>query len=293
MTLTWLLIGETLGGIRVALELNVLVMNKTKLNINNKVLQINGSGLFSKEEVSVSISKIQQDSGIIFNLDNEKISAVVDNVSHSNRNTVLTKGSKSICLVEHFLAACSLLGIDDIEAVTDKNELIFDDGSAIHWYKLFLDNGFVSSVNEKYDLADTIFLKSGDKEIAAIPHNGFKVSYFMDWEHPALGKLWASWQIGDDVEKLLQARSFATKEENDFFNASDRLLTLEEKNFNKKLYEPLEPVHHKILDIIGDLRLSGINPLEINMHVIGFKSGHSLNVELAKFLSLANLKQTE
>lgn len=265
-------------------------MNKRTLNIN-QTLQIHGSGLFSKEEVSVSINKIKQGSGIVFSLHNEKIPAAVDNVSNSNRNTVLTKGSESICLVEHFLAACSLLSIDDIEVLTDKNELIFDDSSAMHWYKLFQDNRFSKKISEKYNLNETIFVKNGDKEIAAIPHEGFKVSYFMDWDHPALGKLWASWQNGDDVKKLLQARSFATKEENDFFNVSDRLLTLEEKGFNKKLHEPLEPVYHKILDIVGDLRLSGINPLEINMHVIGFKSGHALNIEMAKSLSLTNLEQ--
>ncbi len=259
-------------------------MSKSASNLTNQTLQIHGRGLFSKEEVNISIGKKKEKSGIDFVLNNERIPAHIDNVSCSNRNTVLAKGSETICLVEHFLAACSLLGVDGIEVVTDKNELIFDDGSAMHWHKLFSDSGLVKDVNEKYDLTDTVFIKNGDKEIVAIPHNGFKVSYSMDWNHPALGKLWASWQSGkgDDIKKLLQARSFATKEENDFFNASDRLLTLEKDSFNKKLHEPLEPVHHKILDIIGDLRLSGINPLEINMHVIGFKSGHALNVEMAK-----------
>ena len=106
----------------------------------------------------------------------------------------------------------------------------------------------------------------------------------MDWDHPALGKIWATWEKSYDIEKVLRARTFGRKEENDFFGMSDKLLTLGKSDFNKELYEPLEPVYHKILDIIGDLRLSGVNPLEINMHVIGFKSGHSLNIEMAKIL---------
>ncbi len=258
-------------------------------------IKINGKGLFSKEEVTVSISKAKVNSGIVFAVNKGKkefISARVENVSNATRNTVLTNDTESICLIEHFLAACSLLGVDDVEVITDQNELIIGDGSAVHWQDALLETGLCSDVKEKYDLNETIFIKRDKKQIAAIPHDGFKVSYYMDWEHPALGKLFVSWEPRDGKDKILRARTFGTKEENDYFEVTDRLLTLDENDFNKKLHEPLEPLYHKILDIIGDLRLSGINPLEINMHVIGFKSGHELNVEMAKSLSSANLKQT-
>ena len=255
-----------------------------KTMIENKTLQLHGSGLFSKEEVTVSISKGKKNSGIVFVLNNERIPALVSKVSNSTRNTVLTSGNESICLVEHFLAACSFLNINDIEVETNKNELVFGDGSALHWHNAFLKSDFFSGKEERSELKKTLFIKDKNKTVAAIPYKGFKVSYFMDWNHPALGKLWASWQCDDDLKKVLFARTFGTKEENDFFYMSDKLLTLGKDSFNKKLHEPLEPVYHKILDIVGDLRLCGINPLNINMHVIGFKSGHALNVQLAKEL---------
>ncbi|OGI10603.1 MAG: hypothetical protein A3I68_06855 [Candidatus Melainabacteria bacterium RIFCSPLOWO2_02_FULL_35_15] len=261
----------------------------------NEIIHLNGKGLFSKEEVTVSIGKGKINSGIVFAVNSGKkefIPAKIENVLNAKRNTVLTNGKESICLVEHFLAACSLLGIDDIEITTNQNELILGDGSALHWQNTFLKAGLGSNIKEKYDLKETIFIKKDKKQIAAIPHDGFKVSYYMDWEHSALGKLFASWEPKDGKDKILRARTFGTKEENDYFGVSDRLLTLDKNGFSKNLYEPLEPLCHKILDIIGDLRLSGINPLEVNMHVIGFKSGHELNVELARSLSLANLKQT-
>ena len=261
----------------------------------SKNIQLHGRGLFSKEEVTVSIGKGKINSGIVFAINNGKkefIPARVENVSNATRNTVLTNGKESICLVEHFLAACSLLGMDDIEITTNQNELIIGDGSAIHWKEALLKESICSDVKEKYDLRETIFIKKDKKQIVAIPHEGFKVSYYMDWEHPALGKLFASWEPKDGKDKILRARTFGTKEENDYFRVTDRLLTLDENGFNKKLHEPLEPLYHKILDIIGDLRLSGINPLEVNIHVIGFKSGHELNVEMAKSLSSANLMQT-
>ena len=203
----------------------------------------------------------------------------------------MSNGVETICLVEHFLAACSVLGVNDIEVTTNKNELIFGDGSAIHWFKAFTNTSFVNDVTKKYHLKETLFVKNGEKFITAIPHDCFKVSYFMDYDHPAIGKLFTTWQpnecrgeVTSPLHCLLRARTFGTKEENDFFGTSDWLLTLEKEHFNKQLHEPLEPVYHKILDIIGDLRLCGINPLEINMHVIGIKSGHTLNVEMARGL---------
>ena len=259
-------------------------MKKPTCSKEKEQILVNGKGLFSKEEVTISISKAEKNSGITFILNNERIKADITNVSYANRNTVLTNGKETICLVEHFLAACSVLGIDDIEVITDKNELVFNDGSAIHWYELFNNNALIKTVLGTYELKEAIFVRKDNKEIIALPHHGFKVSYLMDFDHPSLGRLWASWQPSDDPLKVLRARTFARKEENDFFNASDRLLTLTDNGFNKRLHEPLEPVYHKALDIIGDLRLCGINPLKINMHVIGFKSGHSLNIELAKEL---------
>lgn len=243
--------------------------------------------MFSKEEVTVSISKTSGNPGIVFVLNNERIPARVENVSNSNRNTVLSNGKESICLVEHFLAACSLLGVNDIEVTTNKNELVFNDGSAFHWYKALKGSSFMKDISLKYEVRGPIFIKDKGKQIVAIPHDGFKASYYMDWDHPALGKLFASWEPKDGTEKILRARTFATKEENDYFGVSDKLLTLEKDDFNMKLHEPLEPVYHKILDIIGDLRLCGVNPLEINMHVIGFKSGHALNIEMAREIKVS------
>ncbi len=259
-------------------------MNKIENEVNNNSIQVHGKGLFSKEEVTVSIRKSKNANGIIFILKNQKIVADVSNVSNVTRNTTLSTGIESVCLVEHFLAACSLLGVNNIEVETNTNELVFDDGSALHWKKVLTGSNLNQEIVEKYDLKEVLFVKEGNKEIAAIPHNGFKVSYCLDWPHPALGRLFSSWQKSDGVERVLRARTFAPKEENDFFGVSDRLLTLTETGFNKELYEPLEPCYHKILDIIGDLRLCGVNPLEINMHVIGFKSGHALNVQMAREL---------
>ncbi|MBI1858559.1 MAG: UDP-3-O-acyl-N-acetylglucosamine deacetylase [Candidatus Melainabacteria bacterium] len=258
-------------------------MNNLHYKINKQSIQISGLGLFSKEPVVVSIEP-NSTKGITFVVNKESIASSIDLVSHTGRNTVLGNGKESICLVEHFLAACSLMGVDNVLVKSNKNELIFNDGSAIHWKEVLAKGGFQKAITQKHDLKEPIMIKDGDKAIAIVPASKFKVSYFMDFEHPALGKLYASWGSEEDIARVLRARTFGTKIENDFFGVSGRLLTLLDDRFNMELYEPNEPVYHKILDIIGDLRLSGINPLEINMHVFGYKSGHTLNAKLARKL---------
>src|SRR3989338_8788663 len=164
----------TVCGSAVKLELNILSFMSKSINKTNQEIILHGKGLFSKEEVTVSISKGEKKSGIVFVLNNEKIPANVQYVTNATRNTVLSSGSESICLVEHFLAACSLLGVDDIEVKTNKNELIFEDGSALHWQQAFLNSDCCSKASGKYELKETIFLKKDKKQIAAIPHDGFK-----------------------------------------------------------------------------------------------------------------------
>jgi UDP-3-O-acyl-N-acetylglucosamine deacetylase len=43
-----------------------------------------------------------------------------------------------------------------------------------------------------------------------------------------------------------------------------------------------EPARHKVLDLVGDLALAGV---DLAGHVVAYRSGHALNVELAKVLA--------
>ena len=50
------------------------------------------------------------------------------------------------------------------------------------------------------------------------------------------------------------------------------------------LRSELEPAKHKILDIIGDLHLTGRNPLGFKAHIIAKLAGHKSHVEFAKLI---------
>lgn len=222
----------------------------------------------------------------------EPVLADVSNVSSTQRNTVLSNGKDCICLTEHFLAACALAGINDIDVYLDQEELPFADGSATLWMKLFQEKGLVkegvchSSVNLKED----IYIEDPNnslKFIKAIPVDGdFSATYQMDWNHPKIGKKSYTWALNHDLrESISQARTFSTEAENQMLGLSGWIIGITEDDFTMPLHFPDEPVRHKVLDLIGDLYLSGVNPLDFKMQVISNQGGHFLNSLLAKELA--------
>ena len=54
--------------------------------------------------------------------------------------------------------------------------------------------------------------------------------------------------------------------------------------YTTTLRSEFEPVKHKILDIIGDLYLAGVNPLKLCANITVKEAGHALHVEAAKLL---------
>ena len=57
-----------------------------------------------------------------------------------------------------------------------------------------------------------------------------------------------------------------------------------EDGYTTELRSDLEPAKHKILDLIGDLRLTGYNPLNFNAEIIVKEAGHTVHTIVAKML---------
>ena len=58
----------------------------------------------------------------------------------------------------------------------------------------------------------------------------------------------------------------------------ENVIVYNDAGWLNKLNYPDELVRHKILDVIGDMRLAGI----LNCHIVAAASGHALNTQLAK-----------
>ena len=62
----------------------------------------------------------------------------------------------------------------------------------------------------------------------------------------------------------------------------ENVIVYNDTGWRNKLIYPDELVRHKILDVIGDIRLAGI----LNCHIVAVASGHALNTQLAKKIYL-------
>lgn len=169
-----------------------------------------------------------------------------------------------------------------------------------------------------YDIGDNIEYTDTEKrvEMVALPSQSFKITTLIDFNSPVLGTQHASLRnITNFKEKISSCRTFVFLHEleyllnhnlikgGDLNNAivvvdkevSEEQLKKLAKAFNREdisvqqegigilnnvsLRFPNEPARHKLLDVIGDLALTGYN---INAQIIANRPGHASNVAFAK-----------
>ena len=64
----------------------------------------------------------------------------------------------------------------------------------------------------------------------------------------------------------------------------DNTVGLTDEGYTTELRSDMEPVKHKMLDLIGDLYLTGINPLNLKCQILAKEAGHAVHVKVAKIL---------
>ncbi|MGL4970342.1 MAG: UDP-3-O-acyl-N-acetylglucosamine deacetylase, partial [Cetobacterium sp.] len=201
----------------------------------------------------------------------------------------------AIYTIEHFLSALYIAEITDLVIELDGNELPIGDGSA----RVFID--VIESVGvkeleediEEIRIDAPINLTVGDKHIVALPFDGYKVTYTIKFDHTFLKSqmLEVLLDIESYKKEIANARTFGFDYEIDYLKKNNLALggTLDNAIVVKKdgvlnpsglRYED-EFVRHKILDLIGDLKV--LNK-PIRGHIIAIKAGHALDIEFAKLL---------
>ncbi len=257
--------------------------------LDRKPITFESKGLTSKQNIKVEINFAKPGHGIVFQLPGEvDIPANADSVVNTLRNVVLGQSSNRLCIVEHFLCATSLFGLNDLLVKVDGPEMPLGDGSAKIWFDLFEANGLKPQATEAtIELPEVITCGKGDRLLLAIPDESFSVTYLMDWNHPKIGKRWQTWNSSMAPLEIFNARTFGSLKEHEMLGLTEDVVSLTEDSFTQPLHFEDEPVRHKLLDLIGDLALCGFNPLMIKARFVGIKSGHELDVVMAKKLRIA------
>ncbi len=258
-----------------------------------------GTGLHSGEEVAVEVAPSEPRTGIRFrrtDLDGEPaVPARVDRVSGVEWETVLEDGSASVRTVEHLLAALAAHGVDNAEIRLRGPEPPALDGSAAPWCEAIVEAGTAEQDEPAEVLAieETLHVIDGESSYTVLPHDSFRVSAEIVFDHPTIGTQFASTLAADEsfCRDIAPARTFGLEEWGDPLRArglalgathgNTIVLTEEGLAPGTELRFPDEFVRHKILDLVGDLALVG---RRIRGHVVAERPGHRGNVALARRL---------
>jgi UDP-3-O-[3-hydroxymyristoyl] N-acetylglucosamine deacetylase/3-hydroxyacyl-[acyl-carrier-protein] dehydratase len=259
---------------------------------------LRGIGLHTGEETTVTVGPREPDGGIAFvrkDLPGEpevKVCAENASIEDSLYLTALGRGEEQILTVEHILAACNGLGIDNLTIELTSKEPPIADGSALPFVRMIRQAGIVTQDRPRryLEIDQPIWLFENGLELAVIPSPRLEVTYKIDYDHPAVGIRSASFLITDKVfeEKIAPARTFtflkdiqSLRDEGKIRGGSlDCAIVIGDESFlNNNLRFDDEIVRHKILDVLGDLTLVG-RPLK--GHVIAVRSGHAFNVRFVR-----------
>ena len=279
---------------------------KLQKTIKNDI-RISGKGLFGGEASKVVFRPGPVDSGIVFVRsdisDPTRIDALVTNVADRSRRTTIKKGSVSVETIEHCMAAISALEIDNLIIEIDGSEMPALDGSSFEYLKILKQAGFAEqqAARKEFVITKPISIKSGAASIYALPNDDdLQITYELDYGgHTGIGRqIYSCTVTSERFEKqLASARTFLLEAEAKQFQARgigthlsprDILVINSDGPIKNKYRFPDECVRHKVVDLIGDLALVG---RAIKGRIVAYKSGHTLNQQLARKLYEAAQKQ--
>jgi len=260
--------------------------------------KLQGAGLMFAAPVEVEI-KPSDKKGIRFHIQDGVVEADVNNVVSTEHCVILAdilNGAKhKIALVEHFMAACAISEIDALDVYFNSQgfEMPIFDGSASVWIKKFNEVGVIGQDEIQKQLNETVVFEKNNSSIFISPsENKTTITYMVNFNHPDLNNRWVNLNQDSNMNEIIEARTFGYLKDLEKFQAAgyskgvtiENTVGLTDDGYTTELRSQYEPAKHKILDIIGDLYLTGFNPLKINANIIVKEAGHGYHVECAKKL---------
>ncbi len=264
-------------------------------------IRATGVGLHTGDKIYLTLRPAEANTGIKFrrvDLDTPVIiDATPENVGETILSTTLVAGDVKISTIEHLLSAFAGLGIDNAIIDVSAAEVPIMDGSAGPFVFLLQSAGVEEQDSPKQyiRIKHGIRVEDGDKWAAFEPFDGFKVTFTIDFEHPAfedhVKTATMDFSSTTFVKEVSRARTFGFMKDIEMLRENNLALggSLEnaivvddDKVINEDgLRYADEFVKHKILDAIGDLYLLGHSLIG---EFTGYKSGHGLNNKLLRAL---------
>jgi UDP-3-O-[3-hydroxymyristoyl] N-acetylglucosamine deacetylase/3-hydroxyacyl-[acyl-carrier-protein] dehydratase len=194
--------------------------------------------------------------------------------------------------LEHVLSALNGLCIDNSFIEIHAEEPPVLDGSAKYYANLLCEAESVELDAERkiFELQVPISVTEGNRSLITLPYNGFKISCTSandrgihtqhlslditpenDMSDIAPARTFA---VDEDIEPLLQCGKIqAASRDSAILIKDDQILSKEPLRFSDEF------VRHKMLDIMGDMALLG---MDLRCHIIAVRPGHALDVHPAR-----------
>ena len=246
------------------------------------------------------------------------VDALAENVSNTARSTTISNGEASVSTIEHIMSALTGMGVDNALIDIDNVEAPILDGSAKPYIEAIWKDGFEQQeAPRRYiGIKETIEIRNDEKGsvVRIEPAEEFSYEIKIDFNSRVLGVQTASWDSSISYpEEIGPCRTFVFFHELEFllnnglvkggdvdnaivivehpvteaqvtrmsglFNVP--ALKVREDGYlsNLVLRFPNECARHKLLDLIGDLRLAGGF---LKARISAEKSGHGINTTAAK-----------
>jgi UDP-3-O-[3-hydroxymyristoyl] N-acetylglucosamine deacetylase len=263
------------------------------------VIRATGVGLHTGEKVYLTLRPAAPDTGIVFRRVDltppVEIKACAENVGDTRLSSTLVQDGVRVSTVEHLLSSFAGLGIDNAYVDVSAPEVPIMDGSAGPFVFLLQSAGVQeqNAAKKFIRIRKKVEVRDGDKLASFEPFDGFKVTFAIDFDHPAFSKRAQEASIDFSstsfVREVSRARTFGflrdiemlRQKELALGGSMDNAIVVDDYrvlNEDGLRYED-EFVKHKILDAIGDLYLLGHSLIGA---FNGYKSGHALNNRLLR-----------
>ncbi|QLH37070.1 MAG: UDP-3-O-acyl-N-acetylglucosamine deacetylase [Parachlamydiaceae bacterium] len=263
-----------------------------------KPVSFSGIGIHTGREVNLTFHPAKENAGVSFcrtDLSSHPvIPAHVNFVCDTNRSTTIGVKEGAIHTIEHVLAAVRAYNIDNLLIEIRGIEPPVGNGSSDVFVEMIEEAGILEQTAQKpiVKIQEPLHWAQGDIIITALPYDGYRISYTLNYPHSKLLKgQFHSLEVNSHSFKseIAPCRTFALYKEISYLldrglikgaSLDNAVIIHDEVAFSKGgLFFPDEMVRHKILDMIGDLSLVGF---DFEAHVIALRAGHASNCAFAK-----------
>lgn len=270
---------------------------RTQRTIGHAVA-VEGFGYYSGRDIRVEFRPADAGAGVTFVRSDLGVTARVPvspllRLDVPRRTTLAYRGVE-VQMIEHVLAALAGTGIDNCEVWVSAAEMPGCDGSALAFVEALDRAGSVEQAEPVRQLRARKTIRVGNERnwIEARPPRGERLTIAFDLDYgddTPIGRQTTRLEVYPDSfrSELAPCRTFLLQKEAEAMLAlgigtrvtpQNLLIFGKHGPIENRLRFDNECVRHKILDVVGDLALTGC---EVVADVIAFRSGHKLHAELA------------